>query len=83
MPHIQYASGKWINTDHIETVEHEIIEVRRISPSSLLGTTVVEQSQVSIIMVSRQAVLLRADSATTFLAEYQRLCVASQRPEVG
>lgn len=82
MPHIQYATGKWINTDNIETVEHEIIEVRRPSSSSHIGT-MVEQPQVSIIMVSRQAVLLRADSATTFLAEYQRLCVAQQRPEVG
>ena len=67
MPHIQISKRRWINSDHI-------VEVRdhQTSPPS-----------VGLYLSTNLTMDLIGNDASRFLAEYQRLCVAQQRPEVG
>ena len=72
MPHIQIKDCKeqrqWINTDSIVLVNDE---------------TAISPMAVYIRVLAGEDIQLRGKHALRFLDEYQRLCVAQQRPEVG
>lgn len=76
MPHIHVKHGtadRVFNTDQIVTVLYSIERAEhKGGPWAEITTTLPNHKYV-----------LEGDNADEFWAKYQRLCVASQRPEVG
>ena len=81
MPHIHVkhsGADRVFNTDQIVTVLYSIERVEFMGggnedrPSVVVTTTIPDYEFI-----------LTGDNADEFWCKYQRLCVASQRPEVG